>query len=259
MSSDPGNMPFQRLMPDHPVSVAAAQAPGIPQALHADSILLQEFNHANVTAYQAKEERARLFSTYLVQMGVVVSAVVTLETIYASHPQIVLTVGAIIMGAFGGIESVVYFARVFALGSTLQDSIVAMNLIKEFYIQQLQREMPQLEHAFHWRLAGKSARKQSGKMPFLMSSSLSLIGSAFFAFAVALLLFLQQMLTLPEDTAVQTTPADIAIVSLALLVCLLAFAAQYAVLVRRHNAEGTLLVEADKLGLVLSRPRGRRE
>jgi hypothetical protein len=96
-------------------------------------------------------------------------------------------------------------------------------------------------------------------MPFLMSSSLALIGSASFAFVVSLLLMVQQVLTLPAGAAVQTTPADIAIVSLTLLVSLLAFAAQYAVLRRRHNAEGMLLAESDKLGVVLSRTRGRRE
>lgn len=258
MSSDPGNMPFQRLMPDSGMSTDDAPDPPLARALHAENILMQEFNHANVTVYQAKEERARVFNTYLVQMGVLFTGLVTLETIYASHPLNVLAVTALVGGVFGGVESVAYFARVFALGSTLRDSLIAMNLIKEFYIQQLKREMPQLAQAFHWRLVGYSGGEQSGKMPFVMSFSLALIGSTFFAFAISLVLFLRKALGLPAGTSVQTTPADIAIVSLTMAISLLTFAAYYAVLMLRHHAERGLRAEAEKLGLVVGHAKERR-
>lgn len=259
MPSDPGNMPFQRRMADSGVSTDDAPDPQMVHALNAENILMQEFNHANVTAYQTKDERAHVFNTYLVQMGVLFTGLVTLETIYANHPLNVLAVSALIVGVFAGVVSVAYFARVFALGSTLQDSLIAMNLIKEFYIQQLKREMPQLEQAFRWRLVGYSASEQSGKMPFVMSFSLALIGSTFFAFAISLVLFLRKALGQPAGTGVQTTTADIAIVSLTWGIGLLAFAAYYAVLMLRHNAERGLRAEAEKLGLVVHDARERRE
>jgi hypothetical protein len=251
MLSDPGNMPFQRFTPDDHLSVDGAPVPQMPQTLRADSILLQEFNHANVTAYQVKEERASTFNTYLVFLGIITSAFVALESFFLMHPLRELTITGVVGSLFATLESVVYFTRLFALGSTVQDSAITMNVIKEFYIQQLKRQMPQLEQAFHWRLADTNDMEQSGRMPAVMSLTLSLSGSMFFSFAVYLILSFREEVALPAEGFVQTTPTDIIVIALAFVVSLTTFVAFNAVLVHRHNPARVLQAEAVKLGLVV--------
>jgi len=57
--------------------------------LHAESILLEEFNYVSVTLYQLKEERSRLFNLYLLIVGILASG---LGTIAALYPTQVITV-----------------------------------------------------------------------------------------------------------------------------------------------------------------------
>jgi hypothetical protein len=235
MPSDPGNLPLQRLMPGDGVPADEVPTPQTPNTLHAESVLMQEFNYANVTAYQAKEERSSVFNVYLIQLGIAISGLVTLETIYVIHPLIGLTVVGIIVGTLSAVESLVYFARLFALGRVFQDSTIAMNLIKEFYIQQLKRQMPQLEQAFHWRLVDTDVMEQPVKLPFVMSFTVALSGSLSFAFAVYLSLFLHEELALPPGSFVPITLIDYIIIVLAFVADLITFAAYYATLIHRHS------------------------
>src|ERR1700738_1974552 len=53
--------------------------------LHAESILLEEFNYISVTLYQLKTERLQLFNIYLIIAGIVASGLGTIATIYPSQ------------------------------------------------------------------------------------------------------------------------------------------------------------------------------
>lgn len=255
MPSDPGNMPFQRAMPYGEASThddTADTSPADAGALHAEHILLQEFNRANVTAYQLRDERTRTFNAALVQTGIVISALTALESVYILHPLGSLTGVGILASLYSVVSSFVYFARLFVLGTRIQDSMITMNVIKEFYIQQLHRQVPQLDQAFHWRLSDTRAIGQSDRMPLLMSLSVSLAGSAFFSFAVTLIQAFQRELATPGGGFFhQETLADVVVTALAFGVALLAFLVFYVALEQRYGLASMLRTEADKFGLAV--------
>lgn len=67
MTLDPRNLPYER-----PAPFLSAEAPATGTDAHelkAESILLEEFNYAGVTAYQAREDSANLINVYLLATG----------------------------------------------------------------------------------------------------------------------------------------------------------------------------------------------
>ncbi|HEY7022214.1 MAG TPA: NUDIX hydrolase, partial [Ktedonobacterales bacterium] len=59
MPADPTNMPFRRREPGEDVA-----ARPLDSQLRLETMLMEEFNYAGVTAYQAYEDRARMFNLY---------------------------------------------------------------------------------------------------------------------------------------------------------------------------------------------------
>jgi len=80
MPMDLTNAPFARNAAYRTAGAERAPASGDGDSdsettLRLDNMLLEEFNYANVTAYQAMEDRARMFNLYLILIGVVASAI----------------------------------------------------------------------------------------------------------------------------------------------------------------------------------------
>ncbi|MBF6591775.1 MAG: NUDIX hydrolase, partial [Ktedonobacterales bacterium] len=81
MPLDPTNPPFTRSARyrdpadlELPAERATAPASGrLDASLKIEDMLLEEFNYASVTAYQALEDRARMFNLYVVIIGVLAS------------------------------------------------------------------------------------------------------------------------------------------------------------------------------------------
>ncbi|HEX5547060.1 MAG TPA: hypothetical protein VFX24_06585, partial [Ktedonobacterales bacterium] len=72
MPMDPTNPPAQRSAPFRE-SVASSSG-GNDSGLKIENMLLEEFNYASTTAYQAMEDRARMFNMYLLVVGILGSA-----------------------------------------------------------------------------------------------------------------------------------------------------------------------------------------
>lgn len=147
MSLDPRNIPFTR-----PSAPASEPAGAPPQELKAESILLEEFSYAGVSAYQAREDSAALVNIYLLATGAFATGlgVMANTNVGAARPTVsIVAIAALVIFA---LLSFGFFARFLGLEQEYREGLMAMGVIKEYYIQRLRRTAPDIELAFRWRL-----------------------------------------------------------------------------------------------------------
>ena len=65
------------------------------------------------------------------------------------------------------IVSVTFFITIIRLRQTYRESVLCMNVIKEFYIQQFKQQMPAIEYAFRWRLRTIPLGERIGSVTFM--------------------------------------------------------------------------------------------
>lgn len=167
----------------------AVAEPGHDTKLRADNLLLEEFTHASVMAYQVNADRSGLLSLYLLFAGILVTASgIAISFAVSAHvigPILAVTTGLIL----AGIMSFGFFIRLLQLSRKYHDSLLAMSVIKEYYIQQLRVEMPHLHQAFRWRLENLPAMGRSSGTTFFTGSIMAVIGSFYFGAATELLFY----------------------------------------------------------------------
>ena len=179
MARDAKNMPFPRPT-SYPKSDSTEHANDsnnkLDGSLKAENMLLEEFNYASLTAYQAMEDRARITSFYYLLLGVLASG---LAAIYqfsnGAHaiPQFIVVTLLLV----GAMVSVTFFITIIRLRQAYRESVLCMNVIKEFYIQQFKQQMPAIEHAFRWRLRTIPLGERIGSVTFMFGYLNALIGS----------------------------------------------------------------------------------
>lgn len=180
MPRDIINMPNPRSTPYRDGDKVINASDKLDATLKIENMLLEEFNYANVTAYQAMEDRARMFNIYLLLVGIIASgigAVYQLSGSASTYSQ-PLSIALLLMA---GMIGTAFFAKLIRLRQAWRESVICMNVIKEFYIQQFQQQMPQIEHAFHWRLKTIPAGERLGSTTFIVCSTVALLESACFA------------------------------------------------------------------------------
>lgn len=186
MARDATNMPFQRST-SYQESDSTKHTNGSNEkldiSLKVENMLLEEFNYASVTAYQSMEDRARVSSFYYVLLGVLASGLAAIYQLgQGMHAIPQFLVVALLM--VGAIVSVTFFITVIRLRQAYRESLLCMNVIKEFYIQQFKQQMPAVEHAFRWRLKTIPLGERIGSVTFMISNLNALIGSFCLAGAV---------------------------------------------------------------------------
>lgn len=204
MPMDVTNPPFQRRRGDDDVIVARGddqretpaggaehgRVPDLDATLKLDNMLLEEYNYASVTAYQALEDRARMFNLYLLLVGVVASA---LGAIYQlarpSDPTAAREINTLIVTLLvvAGVLGFAFFVKIIRLRAAFRESLIAMNLVKEFYIREFKRQVPHVEHAFRWRLLTIPAGESIGTVTFVISYTIAFLASLCFAGAAFVL------------------------------------------------------------------------
>ena len=186
MARDATNMPFPRST-SYQNSDSTEQDNSsnnkLDASLKIENMLLEEFNYASLTAYQAMEDRARITSFYYLLLGVLASG---LAAIYqfskGAHaiPQFIVVTLLLI----AAIVSVTFFITIIRLRQAYRESVLCMNVIKEFYIQQFKQQMPAIERAFRWRLRTIPLGERIGSVTFMFGYLNALIGSLCLAGAV---------------------------------------------------------------------------
>jgi hypothetical protein len=175
MTFDPLNLPFQQSAPfleapERAASQVTGQATGqaTGQELRAESILLEEFSYAGVSAYQAREDSAALINLYLLATGALATGLGVLGNANAGAARPTVSIIAITALVIFALFSFAFFARFLGLEQEYREGILAMGVIKEFYIQRLRRAAPEIELAFRWRLRKRPhAATLAGGAPLL--------------------------------------------------------------------------------------------
>jgi 8-oxo-dGTP pyrophosphatase MutT (NUDIX family) len=150
-----------------------------------ENLLMQEFNYVSSTAYQALEDRARMFNLYLVLIGALATGVGVITQLgqnlggYASGLIVMLLV---IMGVVG----IAFFIKLIRLRQAWRESAIAMNIIKEHYIQMFQAEKPDVERLFRWRMRTVPTGEKRTSISFVVCMTVALLGSLSFASAAFL-------------------------------------------------------------------------
>jgi ADP-ribose pyrophosphatase len=175
---DPTNPPF-----------ASDDSGGEGSALRLETILSQEFNYANVTAYQANEDRARIFSLYLTLVGVLATALgVAFQFGAQNNSQIkaIFPAVAFLLVFLAGALGSVFFLQIIHLRRAWRESVLTMNRIKEYYIRSLLPNIPDAVDAFRWRTATIPTGERFGSVPFLISFTVAVLGSLSFGAATVI-------------------------------------------------------------------------
>ncbi len=139
--------------------------------LSPDGLLSAEYTYIAQTAFQAHEDRARVITFYLVNLGGFVAA------LYSSqNPG---TVQDEVLGLFGGlflvlsITGMLTILQLIRLRQAWFDSVAAMSQIKEYYRARLPEL--KLEQAFLWRKSTAPAHYKPWSISFLLALQVALL------------------------------------------------------------------------------------
>jgi len=197
MARDATNMPFERST-SHQNNDSTEQANcsnnKFDTSLKIENMLLEEFNYAGVTAYQAMEDRARISSFYYILVGVLASGMAAIYQLSGGTHNVPLPLVATLL-VIGALISICFFVTLIRLRQAHKESLLSMNKIKEFYLDQFKQQMPAIEHAFRWRLATMPKGERIGSVTFMIAALNAIIGSL--CFAGAAFIVTEQPLTGP--------------------------------------------------------------
>ena len=186
MARDATNMPFERST-SYQNNDSTEQANGseikYDTSLKMENMLLEEFNYVSVTAYQAMEDRARISNFYYLLLGVLVTGLAAIYQFSGGIQKVPLSLVTILL-LVGAAISVSFFVTLIRLRQAYKESLLTMNVIKEFYIDQFKQQMPAVEHAFRWRLATMPKGERAGSVTFMIAALNAFIGSLCLAGAV---------------------------------------------------------------------------
>ena len=186
MARDATNMPFERptsYQNNDSTEQANDTDKKFDTSLKMENMLLEEFNYVSVTAYQAMEDRARISSFYYILLGVLASGLAAVYQFGGGTHNIPLSLVAILLFV-GAIISISFFVTLIRLRQAYKESLLTMNVIKEYYIDQFKQQMPTIEHAFRWRLATMPKGERIGSVTFMIAALNAFIGSICLAGAV---------------------------------------------------------------------------
>jgi hypothetical protein len=221
MPYDATNMPFSRspaFRSDHTTeSKTNSTDKQLNATLNIENMLLEEFNYASLSAYQAMEDRARVSSLYYLLLGALASGLLAIYQLGSGTDHTSTRPLVVALLILAGALSVTFFEKILRLRQAYRDSLICMNVIKEFYIQQFQRHMPQIEHAFRWRLKSIPPGERIGSVTFIISTLIAFMGS--FCFGGAVLVALKpDFIVNPGGGVVATYLIPLAVFGLALLI-----------------------------------------
>lgn len=139
----------------------------LAMALNANDILKAEFEYIAHTAIQANEDRARVSNYYFVTMGAAIGAILSAKLDPGSIAVHLAFVGVFAVLTFIGFSTLMQLAR---LRTAWQDSVRAMNVIKDFYV--LHAQDFKLDAAFLWRSTSVPAGSSKKTVSFFLALSI---------------------------------------------------------------------------------------
>jgi hypothetical protein len=177
MPMDALNPPGQRDAPFRGGETGGGQ---LDSGLKIENMLLEEYNYAATTAYQAMEDRARMFNMYLLVVGILGSAFGAIYPLGGVARTVIQPIAAVVLFA-AGVAGIAFFVLLIRLRQAFRQSLITMTVIKEFYIREFQQQMPSIVHAFRWRLKGIPAGERAGSATFIVCHVVGFIAALCFA------------------------------------------------------------------------------
>lgn len=101
---------------------------------------------------------------------------VLVNTIHSATNTLTVTLLEVVVLGIGTLLSFAFFVRHLDLDGEYRASLVAMSVIKEFYIERLAPHVPGIEAAFSRRLAEVPRRRAFGRGAAVMSGTMALLG-----------------------------------------------------------------------------------
>src|SRR5262245_12518579 len=128
-----------------------AQATHVHIRLRLESILMREFDYAVRAAERAIAARARPFARFLTFLAASLRCIAAVYQLSMDNVTFGRSITLVLLAA-ASLLCVVFFGQALALCGAFRESLIAANVIKEFYISHLHRKVPDVDNAFHWRL-----------------------------------------------------------------------------------------------------------
>ena len=186
--------------------------------LKLESMLLAEFNYASSTAYQALDDRGRMFSFYL---G--------------------------IAGVLAGLIGLIFFFKIVRIRQAFDDSLLTMNVIKEYYIAKFKDTAP-VEKIFRWRLDSMPSGRRFGSLTFLVCLGITLIDSIALGLAAVVITELVTHDANPDFVHLPNNGLIYAVGGAVLAVALLLQIVAYETMLRKKSGKEAM-EKAEELGL----------
>lgn len=188
MSLDPRTIPFKRVPAFQRDSAPGAGAPGAyaeDTTLKIDNLLLEEFNYASTTAYQAFDDRARIFNLYLIVVGVLASGLGVAYQLSGDIRVFVLPL-AVVLLLIAGVLGTAFFLALVGLSNAHRESLMCMNTVKEYYIERFQGQLSDIASAFRWRKDTIPSKERFGSVTFVICHTVALLSSLCYAASVGI-------------------------------------------------------------------------
>lgn len=246
-------MPYSTGSPYPARSAAASQRDPLintDQTLRLESIMLEEFNYAASTAYEALEDRGRMFSFYLSIATALAGGVGALYEFGNRTAESAIVATALFVLA--GFTGLIFLFKIIRIRQAFDDSLLTMNVIKEHYIAQFKATVPDVETIFRWRMKTMPSGRRFGSLTFLVCFAITFIDSVALGLAAALI---TELVTQDGGTALQRLPTNPVVYIVGAVVFAgvwLAQVAAYQVILQKTGAKYAAkqaAEKADKLGV----------
>lgn len=246
-------MPYSTGSPYPARSAAASQRDPLintDQTLRLESIMLEEFNYAASTAYEALEDRGRMFSFYLSIATALAGGVGALYEFGNRTAESAIVATALFVLA--GFTGLIFLFKIIRIRQAFDDSLLTMNVIKEYYIAQFKATVPDVETIFRWRMKTMPSGRRFGSLTFLVCFAITFIDSVALGLAAALI---TELVTQDGGTALQRLPTNPVVYIVGAVVFAgvwLAQVAAYQVILQKTGAKYAAkqaAEKADKLGV----------
>jgi hypothetical protein len=148
--------------------------------LDPDDLLHAEYTYIAQTAFQANEDRARVITFYLVNLGGFVAALYSSQMASSIQPEVEgFFAGLFLLLSVTGLLTILQLAR---LRQAWFESIVAMNQIKEYY----RTHFPglKLEQALRWSNANPALLYKPWSISFMLALQVAVLGGVSLGAAV---------------------------------------------------------------------------
>ena len=155
--------------------------------MNPEDLLKAEYEYIAQTAYQANEDRARGASFYFVSVGSIVAAILGTQLTEDNLPGVALAFFVLftVMTVLGALT----LAQLARLRAAWHESIEAMNVLKDFYLE----HYPELSPAFKWRKSTIPFTDKPNSIANLTAVEVTLLGGLTAGTAVYFLLLLLGM------------------------------------------------------------------